>query len=131
MAKSKGHQASVSNLANPATSSVDTKKKKAKKGNGMPLSSSAASNSLNTTRKWWSLLDDHPDRLTQPLHVQTLFPGRVFAAKDFFTPAECQAWINMVEQQGFKAVFHKETRHIAHRDSDKWIEKNPEIADRL
>ena len=64
--------------------------------------------------------------------VIALVPNAVFYANNFFTEAECKAWIRQAECNiGFEYVSHPATRFIAHRECGRIQSTNWEIARKL
>mmetsp|Transcript_1660 Transcript_1660/g.2909 ORF Transcript_1660/g.2909 Transcript_1660/m.2909 type:complete len:271 (-) Transcript_1660:898-1710(-) len=64
------------------------------------------------------LLPDKSDsKSSANFKLQELFPGRVWAVPSFFTPKECQSWIDFCESTaGFEYTAHPASKYIAHRE---------------
>ena len=62
--------------------------------------------------------------------VETLHPQAVYAARNFLSPAECQAWIDLCVPD-LEYISHPATRFIAHRECSRWQRTDWDLADQL
>ena len=69
---------------------------------------------------------------TTLLSLEVLHPQTVYVARNFLTPAECQAWIDHVNNnQLMEYVSHPASRTMAHRECSRWQCNDWSMADRI
>lgn len=73
------------------------------------------------------LLDNKTEK--RQVEIQTLHPGAIWIGKNFFSPAECDRFIQYSEKSAaYERKYHKATRMMAHRDCYELLHDDPRIA---
>ena len=60
--------------------------------------------------------------------IQDATGPAVFAARNFFSPQECQAWMDFADKAGFELQKHKATKYVAYRENGRLQLHSEDIA---